>query len=56
MLNYFNLAGDFYHQKGFFSFLATSGAKWVPCAFKGRSASANFAVVVSHRLGREGKR
>ena len=55
-LNYFNLAGDFLSPEGFFSFLATSGAKWVPCAFKGRSASANFAIVVSHRLGREGKR
>jgi hypothetical protein len=38
---------------GFFSL--TSGAKRVQCAFKERGASPNFAVVVAHRLGREGK-
>lgn len=36
-------------------FLVTSGAKWVQCAFKERSASPNFTLVVSHRLRREGK-
>lgn len=53
MLNCFNLTGDFYHHMGFF--FVTSGAKWVQYAFKKRGASLNFAVVVFHRFGREGK-
>lgn len=52
MLNSFNLAGIFNTVR---VFSGTSGAKRVQCAFKKRSASPNFAVVVSHRLGREGK-
>lgn len=36
-------------------FLVTSGAKRVRCAFKERSASPNFALVVAHRLRRAGK-